>query len=80
MDLETMGEKLLKGEKGEAIRNIAASEEARRLGQSLDPAQVERIARSGDGAQLKALLQQVLSTPDGRALAEKLSGLEHRRE
>jgi len=80
MDLEAMGEKLLKGKKGEAIRSVAASPEAKRLEQSLDPAQVERIARSGDGEQLRALLQQVLSTADGKALAEKLSGLGERRE
>ena len=75
MNWEAMGEKLMKGKDADAIRNIAASPEARRLEQSLDPAAVERAARSGDGAQLKAILHQVLSTEEGRALAEKLSGL-----
>ena len=31
--------------------------------------------RSGDAARMKALLQSVLSTEEGRALAEKLSKL-----
>ena len=75
-DLEKMGEALLRGPKGDALRQIAGSEEGRALEQKLDPAAVERAARSGDAQQLKAMLQTVLATEEGRALAEKLSRLE----
>ena len=37
----------------------------------------ERAVRSGDAAQLKALLTQILSTNEGKALAEKLSRFEN---
>ena len=74
-DLEKMGEELLRGQQGDAIRDIAASPEAQRLEKTLDPAAVERAARSGDGEQLRSLLMQVLSTEEGRSLAEKLSRL-----
>ena len=44
-----------------------------KLGAAIDPAAAERAVRSGDAAQLKALLTQILSTNEGKALAEKLS-------
>lgn len=74
-DLEKLGKQLFSGEKGKALESVANSPEARRLEQTLDPAAVERAARSGDAEQLRALLQQVLATDEGKALAEKLSGL-----
>ena len=40
-------------------------------------AAAERAVRSGDAAQLKALLTQILSTNEGKALAEKLSRFEN---
>ena len=75
LDWEKAGEELLRGPKGDALRQVAASEEGRALEKKLDPAAVEQAARSGDARQLKALLQTVLATEEGRALAEKLSQL-----
>ena len=43
------------------------------IGAAIDGAAAERAVRSGDAAQLKALLTQILSTSEGKALAEKLS-------
>ena len=74
-DLEKLGEELLRSGKGDALRQAAASKEGKALEKKLDPAAVERAARSGDPEQLKALLQSVLATEEGRALAEKLSRL-----
>ncbi len=74
-DLEKLGRALLGGEKGDALRQAAASPEGRALEQKLDAAAVERAARSGDPEQLRALLRSVLATEEGRALAEKLSRL-----
>lgn len=72
-DLEKLGEKLFQGKRGDALRAAASSPAAQRLEKTLDPGAVERAARSGDPAQMKALLTQILRSPDGRALAEMLS-------
>ena len=74
-DLEKIGKDLLQGANGKALREAAASPEAQRLSRTLDPAEVEQAARSGDPEQLRALLSRVLSTDEGRTLAEKLSRL-----
>ena len=73
MDMEKLGAELLAGRQGGAIRDMANSPEAKKLGAAIDTAAAERAVRSGDAAQLKALLSQILSTDEGKALAEKLS-------
>ena len=73
--LEAQGEELLRAPGGEAIRALADSPEARRLEQTISPEAVERAVRSGDGAQLRSLLDQVLATEEGRALARKIAGM-----
>ena len=73
MDMEKLGAELLSGRQGGA----ANSPEAKKLGAVIDPAAAERAVRSGDAAQLKALLTQILSTNEGKALAEKLSRFEN---
>lgn len=75
MDMEKLGEELLAGRQGGAIRDMANSPEAKKLGAALDPAAAERALRSGDATQLKALLAQILSTSEGKALAGRLSRL-----
>ena len=75
-DLEAPGRQLLAGKNGEALRSLANSGQARRLGQRLDRSAAEAALRAGDGEALRALLEGVLSTPDGRALAEALSALD----
>ena len=72
MDMEKLGAELLSGRQGGAIRDMA-----KKLGAAIDPAAAERAVRSGDAAQLKALLAQILSTNEGKALAEKLSRFEN---
>ena len=74
-ELEKWGSALFNGKRGDSLRAVADSAEGRALEQKLDPAAVEKAARSGDPAQLQALLKEVLATEEGRALAEKLSGL-----
>lgn len=73
-NFDQLGKELLGGPQGRALRDAAASPEARRLEETLDPA-VERAARSGDPEQLRALLTQVLATDEGKALAQRLSKL-----
>ena len=74
-ELEKLGKEFMKGDRGRALESVVSSPEGKRLEQRLAPAAVEKAARSGDPEQLKALLQQVLATEEGKALAKRLSGL-----
>ena len=53
----------------------ADCDEGRRLASQLDSAALERAVKSGDAQELRKILSQVLSTPDGQALARKISGV-----
>ena len=75
-DLEALGNELFAGKDGETLRSLAMSGEAQRLGQRLDRAAAEEALRSGDGEKMKSLLESILSTADGRALAQALSALD----
>ena len=74
-DWEALGKALLSGKNGDALRALAGSAEAQRLSRQMDSAEAEKIMRSGDPAQMQALLKKLLSTPEGRSLAQKLSAL-----
>ncbi len=75
-DLESLGSALLSGRNGDALRSLSESEEARRLGKEIPREAAEEALRSGDGEKMKALLEKILSTREGRALAEAISGLD----
>ncbi len=68
-------EKILSGKNGEALRALAESDEAARLGQTLPGAEAEAAVRSGDKAAMRAVLCKLLSTGVGRALSEKIAKL-----
>lgn len=51
---------------------VADSPEGRRLAEKLDGAALSDAAKRGDTDALKAILSQVLSTPEGKALAERV--------
>ena len=59
-------------ESKKALKAAAQSEAGQKLLQQVDSAEVERAAKSGDAAALKSILSQVLSTPEGRELAQKV--------
>ena len=66
-------EKQLRGNpNAERLMKAADCAEGRRITPSLDQAAVERAAKNGDTAALQSILAQVMSTPDGKALAQKL--------
>lgn len=72
MDLEAMGRKLMEGADAGALRKLADSEAGRRLSARFDGEAAAEAVRQGDEAQMKAILQSVLRTPEGRELAERL--------
>ena len=59
--------------KNPKLVEAADSEEGRKLASIIDTAAVEKAAKSGDSAALKSILSQVLSSPEGQALAKKIS-------
>ena len=73
--LEELGKELERRGKAEALRQLAASEEGRRLAQRLDTGALEAAARSGDAAALAALLRGVLGTAEGQRLARSVVDL-----
>lgn len=75
-DMEALGCELFAGKNGEALRSLAQSGEVRRLGKRLDRAAAAEALRSGDGEKMKSLLESILSSADGQALAQALSALD----
>ena len=69
MDIDGMKREL---EKNSALRAAASSNAAQKLMQNLDTTGLEEAAKRGDTAALKRYLTQVLATPEGKALAEKV--------
>ena len=55
-----------------ALKAAAQSEAWQKLLQQVNSAELERAAKSGDAAALKSILSQVLSTPEGKALAQQV--------
>lgn len=73
MDIERIGKELAKSGKLDRIKDMAGSEDAKRLSAKLDAREVEKAARSGDTEALKALLNKVLGTDEGKRLAQKIN-------
>lgn len=71
-DLEKLGAELSKSGKGEKLKSIADSADGKAISRMVDSARVEQAAKSGDTAALRDILSQVLSTDEGKRLAEKL--------
>ncbi len=69
MDLDKL-EKELRQSTG--LNAAADSPEGRRMAQRLDNDALRKAVERGDAAALQKLLAEVLSTPDGRALAERV--------
>lgn len=71
-DLDKLGEELSKGEKGSRLRSIADSDDGRAISRMVNTGEIEKAAKTGDTEALRGILSQVLSTDEGRRLAEAL--------
>ena len=69
MDIEKAARAIMDGENGAAIRRLAGSEAGAKLSARFDARTAEEAFRLGDEAQMRAVLQSVLGTPEGRELA-----------
>lgn len=72
MDLEAMAKKLMEGESGEALRKLAASDAGAELSARFGGRDAEEAVRQRDEARMRAILQSVISTPEGRELAARV--------
>ena len=71
-NFEQLGKELERRGKAEDIKKLAESADGIKLAGMIDSRQMEMAARSGDADTLKALLQSVLQTQEGKRLAENV--------
>ena len=69
LDLERVNAEIEKSGKKDRLKSLADSAEGRAVSRMLDPAAVEKAAKSGDTAALQSILSDVLSTDEGKRLA-----------
>lgn len=72
LDLEWVNAEIEKSGKKDKLKNLAQSADGLAVTKMLDPSAVEKAAKSGDTQALKGIISQVLSTEEGKRLAEKL--------
>lgn len=68
--MEKLAKELEGGEKGAALRRLGSSVDGKALENAVDGAALEKAFRRGDAASLKRMLGELLSTPEGRRLAD----------
>ncbi|MBQ6926853.1 MAG: hypothetical protein IJQ36_00925 [Oscillospiraceae bacterium] len=74
-NFEQLGRELERRGKKHELETLAASEDSRRLAAMLDTAGIKEAARAGDQDRLRAMLGTVLSTEEGRRLAEGIRSM-----
>ena len=63
----------LSGKDGEKLRALAATPAAKQLGGLIDPEEAEKAARTGDVAAMRAMLQKLMGTAEGKKRVEGLA-------
>lgn len=71
-NFEQLGMELERRGKTDKLKALAETEDVQKLGKMIDPGAVERAAKSGDSDALRTLLSSVLSTEEGRRLAQSV--------
>ena len=74
-NFEKLGQELDRMGKTEDIKRLAESDIGQRISRIVDAQAVEAAARSGDSQSLQQMLSQVLSTDEGKKLAESVQKL-----
>ena len=70
MDMEKLARELERDGKGAALRRLGSSAEGKKLESMIDGAALQKALQSGNTASLQKMLGALLSTPEGKALAE----------
>lgn len=74
-NFENIGKELSRRGKTEDIKRIAESADGQRVSRMIDSKALEQAAKSGDNAALRNILSSVLSTDEGKRLAESVKKL-----
>lgn len=74
-NFEQLGRELERQGRTEDIKRLADSEDGQKISRMIDAAAVENAAKSGDSEALRKMLAQVLSTDEGKRLAEDVRRL-----
>lgn len=72
LNFENVGRELQNRGKTDGIKALAESEDGMKIGRMVDVSAVEAAARSGDSEALRNMLSRVLSTDEGKRLAESV--------
>lgn len=71
-DLENLGRRLEQSGKSDKLRQLADSADGKAVSRMVDAEKIGKAAKSGDMAALQDILRGVLSTEEGKRLAENL--------
>lgn len=71
-DLENLGRRLEQSGKSDKLRQLAESADGKAVSRMVDAEKIGKAAKSGDMAALQDILRGVLSTEEGKRLAENL--------
>ena len=74
-NLESLSRELERSGKAEGIKKLAQSREGMKISQMVDRQTAESAAKSGDAAAMRNIISDVLSTEEGKRLAEELMKL-----
>ena len=72
---EDVGRELQRRGKTERIKELADSADGQKLSRMIDPKAIEAAAKSGDSAAMSGIIARILSTDEGRRIAESLKQL-----
>lgn len=71
-DLENLGRRLEQSGKSDKLRQLAESADGKAVSRMVDAEKIGKAAKSGNMAALQDILRGVLSTEEGKRLAENL--------
>lgn len=74
-NFEELGRELQRQGKTDGIKRLAESEDGKKISRMVDAKALENAARNGDSAALHSILGSVLSTDEGKRLAESIKQL-----
>ena len=69
---EDIGRELERRGRTDDIKRLAESEDGRRISRMIDTEKIQQAAKSGDSKALHDMLSAVLSTDEGKRLAENV--------
>lgn len=72
-DFDKMSKELLKGGKAKELNNVINSAEGKKIGSIVDGNALKKAFSEGDKDTLNRILNQVLSTEEGKSLAKKIN-------